>query len=78
MLSLLSFHALAAQRGDGLHPKLLALLRRSNSGEMGLSARIEPETSHEFSELPETDSNSPHPTLELPEGNRRPASGNGQ
>lgn len=78
MLSLLSFHALAAQRGDGLHPKLLALLRRSDSGEMGLSARIEPETSQAFSDFRERNSNSPHPALELPDGNRRPASENGQ
>ena len=69
MLSLLSFHALAAQRGDGLHPKLLALLRRSDSREMGLSARIELETSHECSRLPETG---------LPDGNQRAASENGR
>jgi len=31
MFSLLAFHAVAAQRGDGLHPKLLAALRRQEA-----------------------------------------------
>ncbi|WP_233836073.1 hypothetical protein [Paraburkholderia sp. ZP32-5] len=43
MLPLLSFHALAAQRGDGLRPELLALLERRTSPDIGLSAAIEPE-----------------------------------
>jgi hypothetical protein len=78
MLPLLSFHALAAQRGDGLHPKLLALLRRSDSGETGLSARIEPEASHQLSESQETDSRSPHPLVALPDDNQRPAAESGR
>jgi hypothetical protein len=32
MLSLLSLHAIAAQRGDGLHPVLLAGLQRLATG----------------------------------------------
>jgi hypothetical protein len=42
MLPLLSFHALAAQRGDGLRPELLALLARHARSETGLSVSIEP------------------------------------
>lgn len=40
MLPLLSLHALAAQRGDGLKPELLALLARAAGPDAGLSARI--------------------------------------
>lgn len=40
MLSLLALHALAAPRGDGLKPELLALLRRQAQAESGLTARI--------------------------------------
>lgn len=43
MLPLLSLHALAAQRGDGLRPELLALLQRYARSETGLSASIEPD-----------------------------------
>lgn len=43
MLPLLALHTLANQRGDGLRPELLALLRRHADG--GLSARIEPDPS---------------------------------
>jgi hypothetical protein len=39
MLHLLSLHALAAQRGDGLRPELLALLRRHAGLEADLIAR---------------------------------------
>jgi hypothetical protein len=42
MLHLLSLHALAAERGDGLRPELLALLSRQQESETGLSAFIEP------------------------------------
>lgn len=42
MLPLLSLHALAAQRGDGLRPELKALLERHTDPAMGLSATIEP------------------------------------
>ena len=43
MLPLLSFHALAAQRGDGLRPELLALMSRCSEPNIGLSARFEAE-----------------------------------
>jgi hypothetical protein len=43
MLPLLSFHALAAQRGDGLHPALLALLERRARSGTSLGAAIEPD-----------------------------------
>jgi hypothetical protein len=42
MLHLLSLYALAAERGDGLRPELLALLSRQQESETGLSAFIEP------------------------------------
>ncbi|WP_321800397.1 hypothetical protein [Caballeronia sp. J97] len=43
MLPLLSFHALAAQRGDGLKPELLALLaRHAGLGAVIVAANIEP------------------------------------
>jgi hypothetical protein len=42
MLPLLSLYALAAQRGDGLRPELLALFERHARAETGLSAIIEP------------------------------------
>ncbi|MEM5455634.1 hypothetical protein VSR69_12470 [Paraburkholderia phytofirmans] len=47
MLPFLSLHALAAQRGDGLRPELLALFERHTGSETGLAAIIEPdETEH--------------------------------
>lgn len=42
MLPFLSLHALAAQRGDGLRPELLALFERNAGLETGLVAIIEP------------------------------------
>jgi hypothetical protein len=42
MLPFLSFHALAAQRGDGLRPELLALFERHAWLETGIAAIIEP------------------------------------
>jgi hypothetical protein len=42
MLPLLSLHALAAQRGDGLRPELKALLERHTGLATGLAATIEP------------------------------------
>jgi hypothetical protein len=42
MLTFLSFHSLAAQRGDGLRPELLALFERHARSETGLAAIIEP------------------------------------
>jgi hypothetical protein len=53
MLPLLSLHALAAQRGDGLRPELLALLRRHAGSDAGLSANIEPELAEVPREAPE-------------------------
>ncbi|MGF6980982.1 hypothetical protein F0160_25820 [Paraburkholderia sp. JPY303] len=41
LLPFLSLHALAAQRGDGLRPELLALLLRHARSEIGLGAEIE-------------------------------------
>lgn len=47
MLPFLSLHALAAQRGDGLRPELLALFERHAGSETGLAAIIGPdETEH--------------------------------
>jgi hypothetical protein len=43
MLPFLSLHALAAQRGDGLRPELLALFEHYARSDIGLSAGIEPE-----------------------------------
>lgn len=43
MLPLLSLHALAAQRGDGLRPELKALFERSAGLATGLSAATEPD-----------------------------------
>jgi hypothetical protein len=42
MLPLLSLHALAAQRGDGLRPELKALFERHARLSSGLAATIEP------------------------------------
>ena len=42
MLPLLSLHALAAQRGDGLRPELKALFERHAGLATGLVATIEP------------------------------------
>ncbi len=39
---LLALHALAAQRGDGLRPELLALFLRHAQSDAGLSASIDP------------------------------------
>ena len=41
MLPFLSLHALAAQRGDGLRPELLALFQRHVTLETGLAAIID-------------------------------------
>ena len=43
MLPFLSLHALAAQRGDGLRPELLALFERHAGSNAGLAAIIEAE-----------------------------------
>jgi hypothetical protein len=42
MLPFFSLHALAAQRGDGLRPELLALFERHARSETSLAAIIEP------------------------------------
>ena len=44
MLPFLPFHTLAAGRGDGLRPELLALFERHARPAAALSARIERET----------------------------------
>lgn len=43
MLPFLSLHALAARRGDGLRPELLALFERYARSGTGLRAGIEPD-----------------------------------
>jgi hypothetical protein len=59
MLPLLSFHALAAQRGDGLRPELKALLEQHARRAPGLTATIEfgetgsvPESADVVADLP--------------------------
>ncbi|MPW18322.1 hypothetical protein GCT13_15730 [Paraburkholderia sp. CNPSo 3157] len=52
MLPFLALHALAAQRGDGLRPELLALLERQTRNEACLCARIEPDDASVSSEEP--------------------------
>ncbi|WP_233807145.1 hypothetical protein [Paraburkholderia sp. HP33-1] len=51
MLPLLSLHALAAQRGDGLRPELKALLERHAGLATGLAATIEPIEPESFSQV---------------------------
>jgi hypothetical protein len=52
MLPFLALHALAAQRGDGLRPELLALLERHIENEASLRASIEPDDASVSSEEP--------------------------
>ncbi|MEM5436586.1 hypothetical protein [Paraburkholderia diazotrophica] len=52
MLPFLALHALAAQRGDGLRPELLALLERHARSEASLRASIEPDDASVRSEEP--------------------------
>lgn len=51
MLPLLSLHALAAQRGDGLRPELRALFERRAGLVTGLAAIIEPVEEESISQL---------------------------
>jgi hypothetical protein len=51
MLPFLSLHALAAQRGDGLRPELLALFERLAGLETGLAAIIEPDESEPLNQV---------------------------
>lgn len=51
MLPFLSLHALAAQRGDGLRPELLALFERHAGLETGLAAIIEPDESEPLNQV---------------------------
>jgi hypothetical protein len=51
MLPFLSFHALVAQRGDGLRPELLALFERHARSETGLDAIIEPVETENLSQV---------------------------
>jgi hypothetical protein len=51
MLPFLSLHALAAQRGDGLHPELLALFERDGGSETGLAAIIEPDETEPLNQV---------------------------
>jgi hypothetical protein len=59
MLPLLSFHALAAQRGDGLRPELLALFERHARSESGLTAIIEPVETESLPQVAGAVSNGP-------------------
>jgi hypothetical protein len=51
MLPFLSLHALAAQRGDGLRPQLLALFERHAGLETGLAANIEPDETEPLNQV---------------------------
>ncbi|MFL9920402.1 hypothetical protein PQR75_34505 [Paraburkholderia fungorum] len=51
MLPFLSLHALAAQRGDGLRPELLALFERHAGSETGLAAIIEPDETEALNQV---------------------------
>jgi hypothetical protein len=51
MLPFLSLHALAAQRGDGLRPELLALFERHAGLETGLTAIIEPDETEPLNQV---------------------------
>jgi len=51
MLPFLSLHALAAQRGDGLRPELLALFERHAGSETGLATIIEPDETAPLDQL---------------------------
>ena len=51
MLPFLSLHALAAQRGDGLRPELLALFERHAGSETGLTAIIEPDETEPLNQV---------------------------
>ena len=59
MLPFLSFHALAAQRGDGLRPELLALFERHARSETGLATIIEAVETESLSQVAGAASNSP-------------------
>jgi hypothetical protein len=59
MLPFLSFHALAAQRGDGLRPELLALFERHARSETDLAAIIEPVETESLSQVAGAVSNGP-------------------
>jgi hypothetical protein len=51
MLPFLSLHALAAQRGDGLRPELLALFERHAGLETGLAAIIGPDETEPLNQV---------------------------
>ena len=51
MLSFLSLHALAAQRGDGLRPELKALFEHHARLATGLAATIEPVETESLSQV---------------------------
>lgn len=55
MLPLLSLHALAAQRGDGLRPELKALFERRAGLATGLAATIEPVEREPLSQVTDAD-----------------------
>lgn len=51
MLPFLSLHALAAQRGAGLRPELLALFERHAGSETGLATIIEPDETEALNQV---------------------------
>ncbi|MDB5621329.1 MAG: hypothetical protein JWQ24_5567 [Tardiphaga sp.] len=59
MLPFLSLHALAAQRGDGLRPELLALFERHAGLETGLAAVIEPDETEPLNQVVDVVSKEP-------------------
>ena len=59
MLPFLSLHALAAQRGDGLRPELLALFERHAGLETGLAAIIEPDGTEPLKQVVDVVSKAP-------------------
>jgi hypothetical protein len=62
MLPFLPLHTLAAQRGDGLRPELLALFERHAKSTPGLSAPLVPEIASANQDPPDP----PPPNAEPP------------
>lgn len=62
MLPFLPLHTLAAKRGDGLRPELLALFERHAKSTSGLSAPLVPEISSANQDPPDPPPN-PEPPL---------------
>ena len=63
MLPFLPFHTLAAKRGDGLRPELLALFERRAESTPGLSAPLVPEISSANQDRPDPPPSNAEPPL---------------